>query len=571
MSGCQPRQSITAVSVKYLILALLALSLVTAMPVSAVVNAAETKSEPVAEKPEKKPDVPAGPVDEYNRGTPRGAFKGYIAATRDGKFERAANYLDLRYLPQGLTRKQGPELARQLKISMDRAGLLVDIDMISDDPKGAQEDGLPENRDLLGHIKTPQRTVDILLQRVSRKDGVKIWKFSHRTVAQVPHLFRYFGYRPFERKLSEWLPDVTFLGWQSWQWVFFLLCVGLAYAGASILTALSGTLLRKEDAELRNEAAKLVTGPIRFLVWLFFIHFAIEYIVPSSTIRSILQGGTLIIFAFTWTAIGVLKLGFSWWAERLRRTGQEAATVLLQPIRNVVNVLIIGTAALLWLDNIGFNITTLLTGLGVGGLAFALAAQDTLKNFIGSIMILLDKPYQVGQRIVIKGHDGVVENIGLRSTKLRLLTGHQTTLPNEEMARMDIENIGRRPHIRRLANIGITYDTPPDKVAKAVEIVLEILDNHEGMDPDFPPRAYFNDFNAYSLNLLVIYWYHPADYWGYMAHGQQVNLQIMREFEKEGIRFAFPTQTTQLAQDSGQPLQVQLLKEAGLVSGQLPA
>jgi MscS family membrane protein len=154
---------------------------------------------------------------------------------------------------------------------------------------------------------------------------------------------------------------------------------------------------------------------------------------------------------------------------------------------------------------------------------------------------------------------------------MRLLTGHQTTVPNEEMARLDIENIGRRPHIRRLANIGIEYNTPPEKVEKAAEIILKILDNHEGMDPEFPPRVYFNDFNAYSLNLLVLYWYHPADYWGYMAHGQRVNLQIMQEFEKESIRFAFPTQTTQLTQDKNQALQIQLLKEAGLAENQLPA
>ena len=570
MSGCHIHKFVRGLPVHMVIVALLSLSLVTTAT-APVVNAAETKSEPVAEKPEKKPGVPAGPVDEYNRGTPRGAFKGFIAATRDGKFDTAANYLDLRYLPQGLTRKQGPELARELKISLDRAGLWVDIDMVSDDPKGVQEDGLPANRDLLGQIKTPQRTVDILMQRVPRKDGVMVWKFSHRTVSQIPHLFQHFGYSPFEQKLSEWLPDFTFLGWQSWQWVFFLISVGLAYVGATILTALAGALLRKDGAKLRNEAAKLVTGPIRFLLWLFLVNIMIHYIGPSVTIRSILQGGTLIIFGFTWAAIGVLKLGFSWWAERLRKSGQEAATVLLQPIRNVINVLIVVIALILWLDNIGFNISTLLTGLGVGGLAVALAAQDTMKNFIGSIMILLDKPYKVGQRIVIKGHDGVVEEIGLRSTKLRLLNGHQTSVPNEEMARLDIENIGRRPHIRRLANIGITYGTPPDKVEKAVEIVLEILDNHEGMDPAYPPRVYFSDFNAYSLNLLVLYWYHPADYWGYMAHGQKVNLQIMQAFEKEGIRFAFPTQTTQLAQDSSQPLQVQLLKEAGLEGSQLPA
>ena len=213
---------------------------------------------------------------------------------------------------------------------------------------------------------------------------------------------------------------------------------------------------------------------------------------------------------------------------------------------------------ILWLDNIGFDVSTVFAGLGIGGLAVALAAQDTLKNFIGSIMILLDKPYHVGQRIVVKGHDGVVEEIGLRSTKMRLLTGHLTTIPNDEIARTDVENISRRPHIRRVTNISITYDTPQEKVEKAVNIILEILDNHEGMDPGFLPRAYFNDFNPASLNLRVTYWYHPADYTAFMQHSQQVNLQIMQRFEEEDIKFAFPTTTTYLTQNDGQPLQIKV-------------
>ena len=262
--------------------------------------------------------------------------------------------------------------------------------------------------------------------------------------------------------------------------------------------------------------------------------------------------------AVAWATMRLVDIVFSWWRERLIKGGQEAASVLLQPVRTLAKIVIVIFFSLLWLDNIGFDVSTLLAGLGVGGLAVALAAQDTLKNFIASIMILLDKPYKVGQRIVVKGHDGVVEEIGLRSTKMRLLTGHLTTIPNDQMASTDVENIGRRPHIRRLTNITITYDTPPEKVEKAVSIVLGILDNHEGMDPEFPPRAYFNEFNPASLNLLVIYWYHPADYWGFMEHSQKVNIQIMKAFENEGIKFAFPTTRTYLTQDGGRPLSVNI-------------
>jgi MscS family membrane protein len=294
------------------------------------------------------------------------------------------------------------------------------------------------------------------------------------------------------------------------------------------------------------------------LLWLLLEQVGLSFIGLSMTVRTLFRFDPVLPLVMTWTALRLVDLLVFWWGERLRRSGREDAIVLLRPARTAIRITLVTAAVLFWLDNIGLKVSTLLAGLGVGGLAFALAAQDTLKNLLGSIMILLDKPYKVGQRIVAKGHDGVVEEIGLRSTRIRLLTGHQTTIPNDEMAKIDIENIGQRPHIRRLTNIGITYDTPPEKIERAVDIILKILDNHEGMDLDFPPRAYFNEYHPYSLNILVLYWYHPADYWGYMEFSQRVNLQIAREFHNEGIKFAFPTSTTYLSQDDSQPLVVKL-------------
>jgi MscS family membrane protein len=120
------------------------------------------------------------------------------------------------------------------------------------------------------------------------------------------------------------------------------------------------------------------------------------------------------------------------------------------------------------------------------------------------------------------------------------------------VARIDIENIARRPHIRRLTNMALRYDTPLEKIEKAVRIITEILDNHEGMDPEFPPRVYFNEFNRDSLNIIMLYWYHPPAYWDFLAFNQRVNAQIMREFEQEGIKFALPSTRTYLTQDDGQ-------------------
>jgi MscS family membrane protein len=307
---------------------------------------------------------------------------------------------------------------------------------------------------------------------------------------------------------------------------------------------------------------------MRIVLWVLFIRAVAAYIGASGAGGFIFHARLVLAIALTWAAIRLVDLLLDLWAERLQKKGEESAAVLVQPVRKIAKGVVVLFAALLWLDNIGFNVSTLLAGLGVGGIAVALAAQDTLKNFFGSVMILLDKPFSVGQRVTVKGHDGTVEEIGLRSTRIRLLTGHQTTVPNEQMANLDIENIGRRPHIRRLTNITITYDTPPEKIEKAVNIIETILDNHEGMKPDFPPRVYFNEFNNDSLNILVLYWYHPPDYWSFLAFSQGVNLQIMREFEKEGIQFAFPTSTTYLTQDDDQPLHISLASTHELPVGE---
>jgi MscS family membrane protein len=240
------------------------------------------------------------------------------------------------------------------------------------------------------------------------------------------------------------------------------------------------------------------------------------------------------------------------------------------------------------LYRIGVSLIPLLTGLGFGGLAFALAARPTLENIIGSFMIFVDKPYRVGQRVNVLGQQGDVEAIGLRSTKIRLLSGHLTSIPNEKMASVEIENIGRRPYIRRVFNITITYDTPPGKIARALNILREILALPEVPDrdtsdsavkvadtsategeaenqshpneainqPDFPPRVYFNDLNADSLNILVMYWYHPPEYWDYLEHATWINMHIMERFNAEEIDFAFPTQTLHMAGDEKRPLTV---------------
>ncbi len=223
------------------------------------------------------------------------------------------------------------------------------------------------------------------------------------------------------------------------------------------------------------------------------------------------------------------------------------------------------TVAVLVLVNIiqqisGKSISTILAGLGIGSLAVALAAQDSIKNFFGSIVVLLDKPFEIGDRIVVDGYDGPVESIGFRSTRIRTLDGHLVIVPNSELVNKTVLNIGKRPYIRNVSNITITYDTPPEKVERAISIIKQLLENHEGMHSDFPPRVYFDKFNDASLNIIMIYWYHPPDYWKYMAFTEKLNFEILKRFNDEGIDFAFPTQTLYLANDDKRQLAVKLIE-----------
>ncbi|TNF48220.1 mechanosensitive ion channel family protein, partial [bacterium] len=405
-----------------------------------------------------KPEV-AGPVDEYDRGVPRTSVVGFRKYSNEGDFEKAAKYLDMRNLPRWMRKMDGSELAHQLKIVLDRT-LWIDLDEISVDPKGHSNDGLPSYRDSIGRIETKDRTIDILLQHVPRKeDGIYIWKLSNKTVAQIPYLYDEFGLSPLEEKLAEIFPEFLFLGWWSWQWAMLLIYLVLSYLIAFVLTWIMARVARTKETEMGHMSALFFAGPLRFFLWVVFGSIAVRVIGPSTTLQAAVKAGTLLTIVSTWLALRITDLAFEWWTERLHKSGSESATALLRPVKTMSKIIIVICGTLFWLDNIGFNITTVLAGLGVGGFAVALAAQDTLKNFIGSILILLDKPYMIGERILVKGHDGVVEEIGLRSTRIRELDGHQTIIPNDEMSRINIENVGRRPHIRRSTTISIAYDT----------------------------------------------------------------------------------------------------------------
>tara|TARA_B100001057_G_scaffold343880_1_gene344814 strand:+ start:981 stop:2108 length:1128 start_codon:yes stop_codon:yes gene_type:complete len=248
----------------------------------------------------------------------------------------------------------------------------------------------------------------------------------------------------------------------------------------------------------------------------------------------------------------LVEVPSSWLHSQTEKTESKFDDMLVPVVRKSLRVTVVLFALVSIAQSLSDKpVSALLAGLGLGGLAFALAAQDTIKNLFGSMVIFTDKPFGLGDRINYDGHDGVIEEVGLRSTRLRRLDGHQVTIPNGELANKSIHNIAKRPFIRRIFTLGVTYDTTPEKVSRAKEILEDVLKDHEGMDPkgEMLPRVYFSEFSSSSLDFKCMYWYHPAAYWDYMKFSEWVNLEILRRFNEEGIEFAFPTQTIHLAKE----------------------
>jgi MscS family membrane protein len=356
----------------------------------------------------------------------------------------------------------------------------------------------------------------------------------------------------------EWL-------WRFSWWRYLLLFV--IFYMVVLLIRLSERFLSGMLQDLGRSAEKVrirlvlhsTVWPVRLMLVNIAVYAFKEVIPVPASIGGIAEGAiglltTAAVVIFVYHLVDLIAHELSKIAQRPDNLMDQSFVQMVRIFARLMVIIVGSIYAIRALT--GKPMSTLLAGLGIGGLAVALAAQDTLKNLFGSIMIMLDKPFDVGERVVVDGLDGTIEEIGFRSTRMRTMTGHQVTVPNEKMAGSNIENVGRRPSIRRLTNITITYDTPPEKVERAVEIIRRILENHEGMHPDYPPRVHFNEFNDTSLNIIMLYWYHPPDYWSYIAFSERVNLRIMRAFEAEGIEFAFPTTTTYLAHDPKRPLQI---------------
>ena len=362
----------------------------------------------------------------------------------------------------------------------------------------------------------------------------------------------------FEQDLIQWLNRELIAGNDGLQILSFFLSVLSVWVVARFFKTWLSRMPGKSDTHstrtvfLRSVGKALpllgIWGGIRLGVcW-------IELGEPGGLAQTIVFSAleVLLTISIALFAYYLVEVPSSWLHSQTEKTESKFDDMLVPVVRKSLRVTVVLFALVSIAQSLSDKpVSALLAGLGLGGLAFALAAQDTIKNLFGSLVIFTDKHFGLGDRINYDGHDGVIEEVGLRSTRLRRLDGHQVTIPNGELANKSIHNIAKRPFIRRIFTIGVTYDTTPEKVTRAKEILEDVLSDHEGMDPkgEMLPRVYFSDFSSSSLDFKCMYWYHPAAYWDYMKFSEWVNLEILRRFNEEGIEFAFPTQTIHLAKE----------------------
>src|SRR6476620_11253022 len=360
------------------------------------------------------------PDDPLGRGTPRSSVRGFLGAAKDRNYVQAAEYLDLRNLPPGLSESQGPELARQLRIVLDRT-LWIDMELLSTNPEGDSSDNLPVVRERVGRIAVEGKTYDLLLQRVPRGDGVYIWKFADVTVADIPDLYQQVGYGQLERIFPAWMFDVSILGINLWLWAAVIGLAIVLYPVAMLVTSLAATALRLLNAEFAEQFERLFKGPVTLLIWTVMVRSAGTLLGSSIALGALSQARTVQMIGLAWLLMRVVDFMAQRAGANLERKGLGGSRVLLMPVARLIKFVALAGAILLWLDNAGYKVTTLLAGLSISGVAVALASQKSLENLFGAVTLFTSRPVKVGDFCRFGDTIGTVEEIGLRATKIRTL------------------------------------------------------------------------------------------------------------------------------------------------------
>lgn len=345
-----------------------------------------------------------------------------------------------------------------------------------------------------------------------------------------------------------------------WQYIASILYVALAFLGARLFDWLVAVQLKRiterTKTRLDDLFVQLLRGPLKILALVVFLHLGLNLFHWPDWLERWLQKGFYLLLAasVTYMVLKLVDLAGTYWRRRPGIKADKTFNELLIPlVSKSLKAFILIMAVLVTLDNLDFNIRTLLAGVSISGLALGLAAQDTVGNLFGAAAVFIDKPFQIGDRIQLDGIDGTVEEMGLRSTRVRNLDGFVVTIPNKTMGNATITNVTRRPNFKTVLNIGVTYDTTSEKVSEAVRILKDVYGNHP-MTGDL--TVGFNNFGDSALNINVVHFWKELDWKLHVAGMETLHLEVKRRFDQAGIAFAFPSRTVYLRQDNEWKVQV---------------
>lgn len=497
---------------------------------------------------------PASPPDPLKRETPRGCVLGFIKAAGEERYNVAVQYFQQSNARRRPSLEDEEELASQLfaVLSLKFTGPL---DFISNDPLGHLDDNLPADQEKIGGVRGQSEDFPVYLVRAEDDQGRKLWYISRKTLEQVPKVYETLAFPVLEKNIPQALVENRFMAMPLWQWIALLL-----FAPVALLLARSLTFLVQAAIRFRRKGQGkappayqpfLRPDPIALSLAIFIHYWFVNYIGTSILYRLYYRRVIFVLLAsaFYWIVITFTR-AISWRVgASLGNRGLYAERSIVSLVRRFVEVVVFLFVALTVLKTMGVDVSTALAGVGIGGLALGLGAQKTFENVFGGVSILFDKVIVVGDTCKINNQVGTVEDIGLRSTRLRTPERTVLSIPNGVLSTSTIENLRFRDKFLCQQVIRLRYDLSPDHVRYVLEQIRELLRRNPKVE-DSSARARFLRFAEYALEVEIFAYILEPEYNEYLATQEALLLQIMDTLEKAGAVLALPTQTTLVRQDS---------------------
>lgn len=490
------------------------------------------------------------PKDTLGRMTPRGALLGFLNASRKGNAEVAALYLNT-----PLRGEDAATLARQLSIVLDRR-LPPRLTQISDAPEGSIPDPLRPDEDLIGTIDTAGGQLDITVERVDRGKAGKVWLFSRKTLSSIPAVFQELNTPGVEQILPEFLVKTRILAIPLFEWLAVLLGLPLLYLLTGLLNrgASVGTerLLHRFNRSHSGRKLQVLPAPVRLLVLALIIHLLTTSVALPLLARQFWSTAVLLICAVA--AIWLLFI-ISSRSERYvvtHRYALSGSAAVVRLFRRLIDATFLFAGLLFILHHFGINPTAALAGIGVGGIAVALAAQKTLENVIGGVSLIADKALRVGDFMNLGDVQGTVEEVGLRSTRIRTLDRTVVNLPNGQLANMRLETFSVRDKYWFHPVLTLRLDTTLVQLRSVVAGLTTLLKGHRFVDPP-SVRVRFFRLGTFSFDIDIFAYVFAPDWSAFLEIQEELLFEIMESLQRVGTAIAFPSQSLYVSRGFNKP------------------